>query len=323
MSLWQPRLPPHDAGAQALTQLPAEPRTMPNTRWGAEALWQQLVPLLPGLSIEVVARADSTNTQLRERSRLQSRRRASEPAFGRRVDDTSPSLLIAEHQTSGRGRLGRTWRSSAGASLTFSLALPLLRRDWSGLSLAVGVAVAEALDPRPPGQAARLWLKWPNDLMLVPDDKVTDSRGRKLGGILIESVAIGEQRMAIVGIGLNVRALDLGTFSDGIASLQELNPGIDAPRALSRLALRLVQALLEFEQVGFCAFAERFAARDLLRGRLVTTTLPGVEEGIADGVDATSGALRVSSRGEEHLVSGGEVSVRLVGDGHTMPDNSG
>jgi len=81
---------------------------MPTTRWGAEALWQQLVPLLPGLSIEVVARTDSTNTQLLERSRLQSHGRAGAAAFGRRAHDTSPCLLVAEHQTAGRGRLGRS-----------------------------------------------------------------------------------------------------------------------------------------------------------------------------------------------------------------------
>lgn len=295
---------------------------MPNTRWGAEALWQQLVPLLPGLSIEVLARTDSTNTQLLERSRLQSHGRANAGAFGRRADDTNPCLLVAEHQTGGRGRLGRNWRSSPAVSLTFSLALPVRRRDWSGLSLAVGVAVAEAFDPLPPGRAAHLQLKWPNDVMLVLDADDADARGRKLGGILIESVAVGEQRMAIVGIGLNVRPLDLGAMSVGIASLQELDPWIDPPRALAQLALPLVQALLEFERAGFGAFADRFAARDLLRGRVVTTTLPGVEEGLADGVDRASGALRVLTSGAEHLVSGGEVTVRLAGDGLTVPDNS-
>ena len=71
-------------------------------------------------------------------------------------------VVTTEHQTAGRGRLGRSWHSAAGDSLTFSLALPYAPADWSGLSLAVGVALADALDPE--GHA--IGLKWPNDLWL-------------------------------------------------------------------------------------------------------------------------------------------------------------
>src|SRR5256885_9498073 len=131
--------------------------------WGAEALWEQLTPLLPGLSVEVVARISSTNTALLERARIvtpaaeegdmaQVRRSVESTAFGRRAADLQPCLLVAEHQTHGRGRQGRVWQAAPGASLTFSLALPLAPKDWSGLSLAVGVTLAEALDP--PGKPA-------------------------------------------------------------------------------------------------------------------------------------------------------------------------
>ena len=100
-----------------------------------------------------MARTDSTNTQLLERARLARPRRVAgdvrAAAYGRRAGDTQPCLLVAEHQTGGRGRLGRVWQSAPGASLTFSLALPLTASDWSGLSLAVGVALAEALDAVP------------------------------------------------------------------------------------------------------------------------------------------------------------------------------
>uniref|UniRef100_UPI0009FA1D49 biotin--[acetyl-CoA-carboxylase] ligase n=1 Tax=Pelomonas sp. KK5 TaxID=1855730 RepID=UPI0009FA1D49 len=183
---------------------------VPETGWHVDALWQQLSPLLPGISIEVLARSESTNTALLERVRSKSNSSgggsgAAEPqSYGRRVHDLQPCLLVAVHQTQGRGRLGRSWVSSAGGSLTFSLGLVLDMPDWSGLSLAVGCAVAEALeplgDPLPAGQAPRLQLKWPNDIWLVDDD----GAGRKLGGILIETVQAGAQRMAVVGIGLNV-----------------------------------------------------------------------------------------------------------------------
>lgn len=282
---------------------------MPHSRWGTEALWEQLAPLLPGLSIEVVARTESTNSQLLERSRLASPRGEPGAGFGRRAGDTQPCLLVAEHQTGGRGRQGRTWRSAPGASLTFSLALPIERDDWSGLSLAVGLAIAEALDPPDLFGEPRLRLKWPNDLMLALD---AHSAGRKLGGVLIESVAIGERRMAIVGVGLNVQPLDAGEVATGFACLQEIEPDASAPSALARVAPALAQALVDFQRGGFAVFAERYAARDLLRGRAVTTTMPELPEGVAEGVDGATGALLVRAGGTVHHVSSGEVSVRLA-----------
>jgi BirA family biotin operon repressor/biotin-[acetyl-CoA-carboxylase] ligase len=204
--------------------------------WGAEALWQQLQPLLPGLSVEVLARAESTNTVLLERARvlggdrdapisrpgeLDSAVAGGPTPLGRRGADVQPCLLVAEQQTRGRGRLGRDWVSSTGASLTFSLALPLAPADWSGLSLAVGLALAEALEPLPQagaGAPPRLRLKWPNDLWLV-DDPAAPGRGRKLGGILIETVSVGQRRMCVVGVGLNVLPQPVPDFPHGYASL--------------------------------------------------------------------------------------------------------
>ena len=292
--------------------------TEQHLHWGAEALWRQLEPLLPGLSIEVVARTDSTNTRLVERARgaaCDSGATSAGVRFGRRAGDTQPVLLVAEHQTQGRGRQGREWLATPLNSLTFSLALPLARPDWSGLSIAVGVALADALDPpAAPGAAAAAWprigLKWPNDLWLVEGP----GRGRKLGGILIETVLVGERRLAIVGCGLNVLPQPAEGLAHGYASLHELDPQASAPATLARVAGPLVQALLRFDAEGFVPFATAFAARDLLRGRAVTTTAPAAPSGIADGVDAT-GALRVLVDGEPVTIVSGEVSVRLHGAG--------
>lgn len=288
-------------------------------QWGAESLWQRLEPLLPGLSVEVVARSVSTNSALLERARVraepptdelvQVRRSVESGAFGRRAADVQPCLLVAEHQTSGRGRLGRTWQSSPGASLTFSLSLPMNPADWSGLSLAVGVAIADALEP--PGRAGRVGLKWPNDLWLLdPDAPPGDPPGRKFGGILIETVTAGPVRLAIVGIGLNVMPQPLDDLSSGYACLQELDLDATAPRVLTQVAEPLVRALKDFEQQGFAPFAERYAARDLLRGQVVTTTQAGVPTGVAAGV-SPKGALLVRAGETLHAVSSGEVSVRL------------
>ncbi len=271
--------------------------------WGAEALWQDLEPLLPGLSIEVLARVESTNATLVDRVRRDESTatagRAGDRPYGRRQHDLHPCLLIAEHQTHGRGRQGRAWHSTAGASLTFSLSLPLEVSDWSGLSLVVGAAIAEALDP----DGRRLGLKWPNDLWL--DE-------RKLGGILIETVPAGSSRMAVIGVGLNVsdRAkVAESQLNTGFACLQELIPDITPPQALARLAPALLKALAAFPQGGFGGWRDRFAGRDLLQGKAITA---GLLEGTGAGVNERGELLIDTAQGRQ-TVTGGEVSVRLGG----------
>lgn len=298
--------------------------------WGAEALWQRLEPLLPGLSVEVLARTESTNTVLLNRARALAGARdapisrpgdleaglpaAAPTPLGRRDADVQPCLLVAEEQTRGRGRVGRDWVSSAAASLTFSLALPLAPADWSGLSLAVGLALAEALDPLPTAGAVpppRLMLKWPNDLWLV-DEPAPPGRGRKLGGILIETVGVGAQRMCVVGVGLNLlpQPLPLPELPHGYACLQELQQqAVSAPAVLAQVAEPLVRALLDFQVAGFAPRVAAYARRDLLRGLQVSTSLADMPSGLAEGVDER-GALLLR-RGDLHHVVSGEVSVRV------------
>ncbi len=264
-------------------------------------LQDRLCQIEPGLKLEVVAEIGSTNTALVEQARTDS----PGPAV--------PRLLVAEQQTQGRGRQGRAWQSARGASLTFSLALPLAPADWSGLSLAVGVALAQALEPPAPGLPLRLALKWPNDLWLR-DDAPAAAPGRKLGGVLIETVACGAQRVGVVGVGLNLRAQSFSGLASGYASLDELAglPGapVDCPAVLAVVAPALLAALRRFERKGLAAFAAAYAARDLLRGRTVSTTLPGLPEGRAEGVDANGALWVVDAAGRRHAVHAGEVSIR-------------
>ncbi len=288
--------------------------------WSAEGLWEQLEPLLPGLSVEVVAHCPSTNTALLDRARVhvdpesgvaQVRRSRESAAFGRRAADVQPCLLVAEHQTHGRGRMGRLWAAAPGASLTFSLSVPMDGGDWSGLSLAIGVALADALDPPQAGRSPRIGLKWPNDLWLLDAAPPGEPLGRKLGGILIESVAVGRSRLAVIGVGLNVLPMHTSHLSHGFACVQELDPAVSAPAALLQVAAPLVQAVLAFNRSGFGAFSEAFARRDLLQGREVDTSLAALPLGVARGV-AANGALRVEAPdGRINEVSSGEVSIRL------------
>jgi BirA family biotin operon repressor/biotin-[acetyl-CoA-carboxylase] ligase len=138
-------------------------------------------------TIEAVARTGSTNEDLLGRAR----RGAGEGL-----------VMVADQQTAGRGRMGRSWVSPPRAALTFSFLLrPRVqagRQSW--IPLLAGVAVAAAVDGV---TGVRARLKWPNDV-LVPDGKLADGRldWRKLAGILAESTGDA----VVVGIGLNVSA---------------------------------------------------------------------------------------------------------------------
>ena len=270
-------------------------------RWPAEAVWEAVAPLLPGFTVEVLPSIDSTNTELMRRAR---------------AGQTEPTLLVAEQQTAGRGRLGRVWQSDVGASLMLSLGLPMAPRDWSGLSLAVGVSVAESLQPTlpplEPGQPPRIGLKWPNDLWLSGD--------RKLGGILVETASfVAPQaaqpatthgtaaRYVVVGIGINVLPRSGEGMSMPPGSLQDVEPDLDAPTALLRIVPPLVAMLQGFEACGFAPVQPRFAARDVLQGRPVT--LSDGQTGTAHGV-AEDGALLVHTAQGMQTVTSAEISVR-------------
>ncbi len=255
----------------------------------AEGLWQDIYPLWPGFSVEVLPTIDSTNSELMRRARAGQR---------------EPTLLVALEQSAGRGRRGKSWQSRPGASLTFSLGLPYRPADWSGLSLAVGVSLAESLHPD-------VRLKWPNDLWL---------QGRKLGGILVEVAVSGDRRHAVIGVGLNVELPELLPAPPGVdeaavvalppvppAALQELEPGRDAGEWLAVVVPALARDLQQFEQGGFAAFAARFAARDALAG--LELRLSDGLQGVGAGV-GPDGALRLRTVNGLVDVTSAEVSVR-------------
>lgn len=273
--------------------------------WPAETIWQQVMalglPSLAAFSVEILPEIDSTNSELMRRARA-----------GR----LEPTLLIAEQQSAGRGRMGRIWQSSPGDSLTFSLGLMLSPASWEGLSLAVGTSVADSLSPSvsprgsaipvagDPGLQPPLQLKWPNDLWW---------QDRKLAGMLIETASAqgalsAQSRFAVIGIGINIRARPFeANLRTPPAWLQEINPASSPQTALERLFAPLLTDLLEFERAGFAAFASRFAARDALRGREVH--LSDGLQGRAQGVDASGALLVHTSQGVQRVASQ-EVSVR-------------
>jgi BirA family biotin operon repressor/biotin-[acetyl-CoA-carboxylase] ligase len=238
---------------------------------------------LPDLTIEVLPQIDSTNSELMRRARA-----------GR----LGPVLLVAEQQTAGRGRLGRLWFSGEATSvgvqqtaLTFSLGLPLSPRDWSGLSLATGVSIAESLHPD-------LRLKWPNDIWW---------QGRKLGGILIETASFGDSRYTVVGVGINIEAPKATGLTTPAAWLKELLPGVEEPQTLLRVVPALVRTLKAFERGSFLPFQGLFNQRDALRGKAIE--LSDGTTGVAQGVDEIGALVLLTAHGLKKVTSA-EVSVR-------------
>ena len=244
--------------------------------WPAESIWEQVSPLLPGFTVEILPEIDSTSSELMRRAR---------------AGHAEPTLLVAERQLAGRGRMGRPWLSQPGDSLTFSLSLPLKPQNWSGLSLAVGLTLAETLHPQ-------IGLKWPNDLWWDQ---------RKLGGILIEAASSSGPSQVVVGVGLNIRPRTGEGLSTAPAALTELLPAASAAACLAQVTPALVRALLDFETAGFAPLMARYATRDVLQGRTVLTS-EGLT-GLALGV-GPDGALRVAQPQGEVQVRSAEVSVR-------------
>jgi BirA family biotin operon repressor/biotin-[acetyl-CoA-carboxylase] ligase len=240
-----------------------------------------------GVAVEVVAETGSTNADL----------------LARASQLSGPVLLIAEHQTAGRGRAGRSWLSAPGHSLTFSLAWKFEGglQQLTGLPLAVGVALAETLGRL--GQPVQL--KWPNDLL---------KDGDKLAGILVEAQPAGAgATWAIVGIGLNLAMPDEleARIGRSVATVPWL-ARMDRDALAAALLDGLAQALDQFAQAGFGAFSARWNLLHGWQGQLVTVIDRGevLQEGLAAGVDDGGRLLLDTAQGRVAIVAG-DVSLRV------------
>lgn len=237
--------------------------------------------------LEVLRTVASTNSRLMERG-----------------DAPRCAACLAEHQTGGRGRMGRSWSSPFGANLYASVAwtFEALPPGVQALALAAGAALVGALDPD--GRRG-IGLKWPNDLVVD---------GRKLGGVLVElrGEPPGRTR-AVVGIGVNLRmpAAAAAGIDQPWTDLTRID---GAPPDRNRVAAAVVSAtiamLARFETEGFAPFAQSWGRADALRDRPVQVAgSGGVVEGIARGIDR-DGALRVETPAGIERMLAGEVSVR-------------
>jgi len=224
---------------------------------------------------------------------------------------STPRVLFAELQTAGRGRRGRQWIAPFGSGLTFSIAwsYPETPADLQALTLAIGVAVANALHEI---GAADVALKWPNDLVTP--------RG-KLGGLLTQlRHEPGGPVYVVTGLGMNLRLPDRsraqidvigGLVPTDLAASLDAPPGRNALGAL--LVVRMIEALRRFGSAGFAPFVDDWARIDALAGQRVRVQQGDRWiDGVARGVDR-DGALLIDSAGEQMRVYSGDVSVRVDG----------
>jgi BirA family biotin operon repressor/biotin-[acetyl-CoA-carboxylase] ligase len=212
-------------------------------------------------------------------------------------------VVVADAQSAGRGRRDRTWFSPAGRSLSMSAALRprLAARDAWQLAFGTAVAVSEACDP-----VASTRLKWPND--------VVDVEGRKVGGILIETVIEGDRVAgAVIGIGLNLdwpRADMPAEIRDSATSLAELGSvPVDRVALLSRLLDGLSTEVAGIED-GRSPLA-RYRERCRTLGTTVSVaTGDRTIEGLAVGLDDEGALLLDTSDGRRRVESGEVLAVR-------------
>jgi len=217
------------------------------------------------------------------------------------------TLVTADEQTAGRGRLGRTWHAAPGDNLTFSIVLRPGRPapEIPTLTLLAGGALAQALgDLRFPAR-----LKWPNDVLLRVQEGGAE-RSRKVAGILTEAATVGSDvSHVVVGIGLNVNVAQFPAEIAARATSLRLVRGAPLLRTevLARVLARLEAAVDDFQQRGPAAATtlwDAHADRALrCRARVGDQDI----EGVADGVSA-DGSLRLrDDDGEIHPVMSGEI----------------
>jgi BirA family biotin operon repressor/biotin-[acetyl-CoA-carboxylase] ligase len=233
----------------------------------------------------------STNTALLERAN---------PASG------TAEVLLAEYQSAGRGRRGRTWLAPPGGAICLSMSWTFreVPQDLGALGLVIGVCALRALRRHGVGVS----LKWPNDLLI---------EGRKLGGVLIDLRAESAGAACVViGIGINValgapllrQITASGTTATDLASVVQPVPARNALAAA--LVSACVDGLVEFERRGLKPFIEEWRAADALRGRAVSVSgADGIARGVARGIDLRGALIVETSQGLRRFISG-DVTVR-------------
>ena len=262
------------------------------------SVYSDLLHQLPLERVVTHERVDSTNS---EALRLL------------RQGQAVPFLVIASQQTDGRGRRGRRWESPPGAGLYYTLALEVHQnmQNIAALSLVTALSVCSALEEL---GLNVLELKWPNDVL---------GDARKLSGILLESLKIGERLFIVIGVGVNLNLpesikCDIAQPVTDVTEL--LGSDFEVERLTAGITKKLLANIHRFGENGFNDFVEDWNGRDAYLGKQVRVQLNGsVSRGEVQGVNAR-GELRLLTESGEKVIRAGEImpSVRLTASDEAM-----
>ncbi len=222
-----------------------------------------------------------------------------------------PRLVIADSQTAGRGRLGRTWQAQQDG-LAFSLVLSGCEEL---LSIAVGVAIAETIEHL--AAPLRCGLKWPNDVWI---------NGKKVAGTLIERVDLPSQRhdgplvAVVIGIGLNVGSSPNLSESETTSICEATGKWITRSAMLSELIPAVIDTVQRC-QTDRDECLDAFRHRCALTGEMIRCSIDGqVVEGRCEGI-SLNGEMRIHTESGERVCRSGEVSRVRVSTTSVAPPN--
>ena len=214
--------------------------------------------------------------------------------------DKDIKICIAEEQTKGRGRRGKSWISPKFKNIYFSLNSYLKKEDLSGLSIAVALSVSKVLTKI----NVMSLIKWPNDLLVG---------NKKICGILIETAKVGELTKVVIGIGINVNMEYSELIDQEWTSIKlEKKQSVDRNSIITEMINQLCITLNKFEQEEFDYFINKFTSLDLLRDKEFTLKDKPNETFIGKGID-NKGLLIAQNLKDQRIVkfSSGEVSLKL------------
>ena len=209
-------------------------------------------------------------------------------------------ICVAEEQTKGRGRRGKSWISPKFKNIYFSLNSYLEKEDLSGLSIAVALSVSKVLTKI----NVMSLIKWPNDLLVG---------NKKICGILIETAKEGELTKVVIGIGINVNMEYSELIDQEWTSIKlEKKQSVDRNSIITEMINQLCITLNKFEQEEFDYFLNKFKSLDFLKDKEFNLKDKPKETFIGKGID-NKGLLIAQNLKDQRIVkfSSGEVSLKL------------
>ena len=246
--------------------------------------------LLDQIELEVHQQLDSTNRYLLDKT-----------------PSRTMQICIANSQTDGRGRHGKSWQSPMGKNIYLSISqcIKIDMSQLSGLSLVVGTTLAEVLQNY---CYEKIAVKWPNDLLV---------NNKKLSGILIELKMREEGYCQIVtGIGINLELPDeqISLISQPCTSLDGCMPNKELVKneIIADILNHLLPSMMLFMNNGFEAFHQKWNNLDIWFGKQVflilgDKTITGIHKGVN-----SAGSLILEQDGELTIWNSGEISLRGV-----------